>query len=130
MGPPIAFLLNPRPKWRIPAIRIGSIVCVLGLLSSSFAKTVRPFYAIYTYLHICRHFPSSRGSYFSHRGSYTVRPCPFGSLNSALILSFPKVSVVHLSVSQYFASLVRTRSLTCLIFNNYRLPNMFVIRSG
>lgn len=38
-GPPVAWLVNPRPKWRVPAIRIGSIICVLALLLSSFANT-------------------------------------------------------------------------------------------
>lgn len=39
-GPPVSWLINPRPKWRVPAIRIGSAVCVLALLLSSFATTV------------------------------------------------------------------------------------------
>ncbi|KAK4058186.1 hypothetical protein OIO90_000925 [Microbotryomycetes sp. JL221] len=38
LGPPIALLLNARPRWRQTAIRTGSVVCFLGLLTSSFSK--------------------------------------------------------------------------------------------
>lgn len=40
-GPPLALLLNPRPRYRVPAIRVGACICVLALILSSFAKTVR-----------------------------------------------------------------------------------------
>lgn len=40
LGPPVAWLINPRPKWRVPAIRIGCLICCLALLISSFATTV------------------------------------------------------------------------------------------
>ncbi|GAA5853573.1 hypothetical protein JCM8547_002510 [Rhodosporidiobolus lusitaniae] len=39
LGPPISLLLNPRPRWRLPAIRTGTALCVLALLTSSFAKS-------------------------------------------------------------------------------------------
>lgn len=40
LGPPVALILNPRPRWRTPAIRIGSAVCALGLLLSAWATKV------------------------------------------------------------------------------------------
>jgi hypothetical protein len=42
LGPPVALLLNPKPRWRLPAIRIGAVLTVVALLASSFAKTVSP----------------------------------------------------------------------------------------
>ncbi|SCZ91026.1 BZ3500_MvSof-1268-A1-R1_Chr1-3g02489 [Microbotryum saponariae] len=39
LGPPVALLLNPYPRFRILAIRIGCCILVLALLLSSFAKT-------------------------------------------------------------------------------------------
>ncbi|KAM0793095.1 hypothetical protein ACM66B_000576 [Microbotryomycetes sp. NB124-2] len=38
LGPVIALILNPRPRWRQWAIRAGTASCFLGLLSSSFAS--------------------------------------------------------------------------------------------
>ncbi|BGP44904.1 hypothetical protein JCM10450v2_000719 [Rhodotorula kratochvilovae] len=37
LGPPISFLLNPRPRWRLNIIRLGALICSLSLLLSSFA---------------------------------------------------------------------------------------------
>ncbi|KPV78552.1 uncharacterized protein RHOBADRAFT_51007 [Rhodotorula graminis WP1] len=37
LGPPISFLLNPRPRWRLNIIRAGALICSLSLLLSSFA---------------------------------------------------------------------------------------------
>ncbi|GAA5897548.1 hypothetical protein JCM8208_003301 [Rhodotorula glutinis] len=37
LGPPISFLLNPRPRWRLHVIRAGAMICSLSLLLSSFA---------------------------------------------------------------------------------------------
>ncbi|POY73881.1 hypothetical protein BMF94_3051 [Rhodotorula taiwanensis] len=39
LGPPVALLLNPRPRWRLTVIRIGCCLCPISLLLSSFAKT-------------------------------------------------------------------------------------------
>ncbi|GAA6035327.1 hypothetical protein JCM8097_008817 [Rhodosporidiobolus ruineniae] len=39
LGPPLSLLLNPRPRWRLPVIRLGAVLCVLSLLVSSFAKS-------------------------------------------------------------------------------------------
>ncbi|GAA5944833.1 hypothetical protein JCM10213_006604 [Rhodosporidiobolus nylandii] len=39
LGPPVSLLLNPRPRWRLPVIRLGAVLCVVSLLLSSFAKT-------------------------------------------------------------------------------------------
>ncbi|KAG0664790.1 hypothetical protein C6P46_000927 [Rhodotorula mucilaginosa] len=38
LGPPVSILLNPRPRWRLPVIRLGCCLCPLSLLLSSFAK--------------------------------------------------------------------------------------------
>lgn len=40
LGTPIALILNPRPRWRTSAIRLGAAVTVIALLASSFATTV------------------------------------------------------------------------------------------
>ncbi|GAA6047868.1 hypothetical protein JCM3770_004682 [Rhodotorula araucariae] len=37
LGPPISFLLNPRPRWRLHIIRLGALICSLSLLLSAFA---------------------------------------------------------------------------------------------
>ncbi|KAK4054779.1 hypothetical protein OIV83_000703 [Microbotryomycetes sp. JL201] len=37
LGPLVALVLNPRPRWRSWAIRSGTVLCFVGLLSSSFA---------------------------------------------------------------------------------------------
>ncbi|GAA5834570.1 hypothetical protein JCM9279_004356 [Rhodotorula babjevae] len=39
LGPPISFLLNPRPRWRLNIIRSGAMICSLSLLLSSFAAS-------------------------------------------------------------------------------------------
>lgn len=33
-------MINPNPRWRLTAIRLGAVISVLALLASSFAKTV------------------------------------------------------------------------------------------
>ncbi|GAA5980523.1 hypothetical protein JCM10908_001679 [Rhodotorula pacifica] len=38
LGPPVSILLNPRPRWRLPVIRLGCCLCPLSLLLSSFAN--------------------------------------------------------------------------------------------
>ncbi|KAM0756234.1 MFS general substrate transporter [Meredithblackwellia eburnea MCA 4105] len=39
LGPFIAIMINPRPRWRLMAIRVGACIAVAGLLLSSFATT-------------------------------------------------------------------------------------------
>lgn len=48
LGPPVSILLNPRPRWRLPVIRLGCCLCPLSLLLSSFAKAVSPSFGAYT----------------------------------------------------------------------------------
>jgi len=40
LGPLVALALNPRPQWRVAAVRAGCVLIPVSLLASSFARTV------------------------------------------------------------------------------------------
>lgn len=40
LGPVVALALNPRPQWRVGAVRVGCGLIPVSLLASSFARTV------------------------------------------------------------------------------------------
>ncbi|KWU45423.1 MFS general substrate transporter [Rhodotorula sp. JG-1b] len=86
LGPPVSILLNPRPRWRLPVIRLGCCLCPLSLLFSSFAKAgllysvggAMAYYSTFRFL----------SDWFVERRGFANGVCFAGTAAGGLVLPF------------------------------------------
>ncbi|GAA5882408.1 hypothetical protein JCM3774_004302 [Rhodotorula dairenensis] len=120
LGPPVSILLNPRPRWRLPVIRLGCCLCPLSLLLSSFAKAPWQLLLtqglLYSVGGAMAYYSTFRflSDWFIDRRGFANGVCFAGTAAGGLVLPF----ILEALVSRYGAE--RTlQALVCSFFVSY-----------